>query len=100
MDQPTQADFEQWANSPITALVVRHLLEEQADYEHIDTTLALKAGSMDDSSLALTLERIGLDSAMRASVTEGIRMFTDFDRLLADMQDKKLISTPKEKHDE
>ena len=55
------------------------LIEQGDNYRRFDHSLAEKAAHYSDAGA--TLEALGLDSLMRASVVKGIELFTNFDSL-------------------
>jgi hypothetical protein len=59
------------------------LIEIASEYNSFDQTLVEKVCV--DSSISSSLEALGLDSVMRASVVRGICLFTDFDQLHTDI---------------
>ena len=80
MEKPTKAQFEQWVNDETTCYI-RNLLATQAQNE---ATLNYSlSDQMVNQEGEYSLERLGLDAAVKMSVVKGICYFTDTDVLRA-----------------
>ena len=85
-DNVTIADFQDWINSPVGSLVRNHLVNQVIEFNKLDDSLAEKAANTGDIE---SLQKLGLDSAMRAATARGISLFTDIDRLVDELFQEK-----------
>ncbi len=83
MDNITRADFEQWANSPITMKVRNYMLKEHASMSNLNDSAMLE-NTVYTEGLS-PLEALGLESVMKLSVIKGIELFTNFNVLIEEL---------------
>ena len=83
MENLTKADFTDWSRLPMTVKVRNHLLKERESMNSIDGSGLIEKNTYAEG--LSSLEALGLESAMRASVIRGLDVFTNFDELSEDM---------------
>jgi len=88
----SEADFKQWKNDKVTSVILSYLIKERENYEKVDFSLAEMAGSYSSDSISLNLERIGLDSAMRASIVQGIDIVLNIEALEEELREEGIIA--------
>ena len=79
MENLSMADFEQWANDPMTIKVRDYMLTQREEMNNVDGSGMLERAVHGNDMPSI--EAMGLDSIMRASVIRGIDTFTDWDGL-------------------
>ena len=79
MEHMTPADFEQWANLPMTMKVRDHMLNQHAEMRDL-TESAMIEQTVYAKGLT-PLEALGLEAVMKMSVVRGIELFTDYESL-------------------
>ena len=82
----TIADFQEWINSPVGCLVLSKLTEQANEYNKLDSSLAEQAVFRGDVE---SLQKIGLDSAIRMATVRGIELFTNIDALADELFQEK-----------
>jgi hypothetical protein len=78
LEKPTKTQFEQWVNDSTTCYI-RNLLAEQAQNE-ASLNFSLSDQMVNDEG-EYSLERLGLDAAVKMAVVKGICYFTDTNSL-------------------
>lgn len=92
----SKADFDRWRDDSVTKVVLRYLEQERDVFSRIDFSLAEMSGSYSSDSINLDLNRIGLDSAMRASIVQGIDLVLNTGALEEDLTEAGIIEVQDE----
>jgi len=79
----SRKDFQQWMSLETTSEIRNLLVSEAQHYATLNYSLADETANEGELP---SLEKLGLDSAMRMSVVKGIELFTNTDNL-AEMLD-------------
>ena len=78
----TIAEFQDWISSPIGCKVRNYLVQQYNEYTNLDETLAEQVANLGDME---SLEKLGLDSAIRMATARGIGLFTDTNALSSEL---------------
>ncbi len=93
----SKADYQQWANDPVTCAIRNYLVGEIRDLDSLTNHPLIDKNTYTDDLTAL--EQVGTSVLLRSSAIKGLEMFTNFDELVNGLVEAGVIEGA-EKDDE